>query len=183
VSKLIRKPLAIPAGVAVVQQGGSIEVKGDKGRLHHHVHPLVEVKVGETAIDVAFRNRSKPARAMAGTTYALLRNLLLGVSRGFEKRLVMTGVGYRAQLAGDTLSLSLGFSHPVAFAVPADLAVEVPSQNEVVVRGIDKQRVGWFAASIRAQRPPEPYKGKGVAYAGEIIRRKLGRKKLSGGKG
>ena len=160
----------------VKMDGQKVSVKGAKGQLELDVHPSVEVAQQEGDLRVAARSEGGNM-AMAGTMRALLNNMVTGVSAGFEKRLDLVGVGYRAQMQGSALNLSLGFSHPVNFEAPEGVSLETPSQTQIVVSGIDKQKVGQAAANIRAYRPPEPYKGKGIKYADEIIVRKEAKKK------
>jgi len=176
-SRIANKPIPIPQGVEVNLQGQDIAVKGAKGNLAQRVHDHVEVTVEDGVIRVRPRIDAKQAVAMAGTMRALINNMVTGVSQGFEKRLQLVGVGYRAQVQGKKLNLSLGFSHPVVYQIPEGITIECPSQTEVVVRGADKQKVGQVAAEIRAFRPPEPYKGKGIRYADEHIVRKEAKKK------
>jgi large subunit ribosomal protein L6 len=169
-------PISVPKGVEVNFSGQHVNVKGSKGVLEHDIHDSVTVenKDGE----LSFTAKDEPgAIAHAGTARALLNNMITGVSNGFEKKLELVGVGYRAQAQGNSLNLTLGFSHPVNYPVPEGITIETPSQTEVVVKGIDKQVVGQVAAEIRAYRPPEPYKGKGVKYADEHIIRKEAKKK------
>jgi large subunit ribosomal protein L6 len=176
-SRIAKAPVAIASGVDVKINGQQVAVKGSKGSMELTVNDLVEVKQEEGQLSVAPRADEKDSWAMAGTMRALLNNLIVGVSAGFEKRLTLIGVGYRAQAKGKTLNLSLGFSHPVDYAVPEGITIETPSQTEVVVSGCDKQKVGQVAAEIRAFRPPEPYKGKGVRYTDEHVVRKEAKKK------
>jgi large subunit ribosomal protein L6 len=176
-SRVANNPVEIPKGVEVTLAGQTVKVKGAKGEMVHETHPLVEVSQEESVLKFAARNSESSANALAGTTRALINNMVTGVSQGFEKKLQLIGVGYRAQAQGNKLNLALGFSHPVDFEVPAGVTVETPSQTEVVVKGIDKQQVGQVAANIRAYRPPEPYKGKGVRYADEHVVRKEAKKK------
>lgn len=176
-SRISKNPVEIPAGVTVSLSGQDIDVKGPKGQLSHTVHADVEVSQEDNLIKVSARNGSKIANAMAGTTRALVSNIVTGVNQGFEKKLSLVGVGYRAQMQGKDLNLTLGFSHPVNHAVPEGVTIETPSQTEIVVKGIDKQKVGQVAAEIRAYRSPEPYKGKGVRYADEHIILKEAKKK------
>jgi large subunit ribosomal protein L6 len=176
-SRVAKNPVALPAGVTVKLEGGVIEVKGAKGTLSMTIHSDVEVSQEENTLTFKARNGGKQANAMAGTTRALVNNMVTGVSQGFERKLQLVGVGYRAQAKGRVLNLSLGFSHPVDFNLPEGVDAETPSQTEIVLKGIDKQRVGQVAADIRAIRPPEPYKGKGVRYADEIVRIKEAKKK------
>ncbi len=175
-SRVANAPIALPSGVEVKMDGQKVSVKGAKGQLELDVHPSVEVAREDSDLRVAARAEGG-SLAMAGTMRALLNNMVTGVSAGFEKRLVLVGVGYRAQMQGSALNLSLGFSHPVNFEAPEGVSLETPSQTQIVVSGIDKQKVGQAAANIRAYRPPEPYKGKGIKYADEIIVRKEAKKK------
>jgi large subunit ribosomal protein L6 len=176
-SRVAKKPVEVPSGVEIKIDGRAVTVKGGKGTLQHTIHGSVEVKQDDNILSFAPRDGSKAAMALAGTTRALLDNMVTGVSNGFEKKLQLVGVGYRAQAQGQKLNLTLGFSHPVDYPVPEGVTVETPSQTEIVVRGADKQKVGQVAAEIRAYRPPEPYKGKGVKYADEVIVRKEAKKK------
>ncbi|VAW91082.1 LSU ribosomal protein L6p (L9e) [hydrothermal vent metagenome] len=170
-------PVEIPKGVDVSISSQHISVKGSKGTLEHDVHPAVEVTAADNVISFVAREGAAGAPAQSGTARALINNMLTGVSEGFQKKLLLVGVGYRAQAQGKILNLTLGFSHPVAYELPEGISVETPSQTEIIVSGIDKQRVGQAAAEIRAFRPPEPYKGKGVKYADEHIMRKEAKKK------
>ncbi|WJW75033.1 50S ribosomal protein L6 [Thiohalobacter sp. IOR34] len=176
-SRVAKKPVEIPAGVEISIDGQIVKVKGPKGALEQELHASVEIKQDGSMLSFLPREESKPAWAHSGTARALLNNMITGVSKGFEKKLQLVGVGYRAQAQGSTLNLTLGFSHPVDYKVPEGVTVETPSQTEVVVKGADKQKVGQVAAEIRAFRPPEPYKGKGVRYADETIIRKEAKKK------
>ena len=176
-SRIANAPVTLPQGVEVSVNGQTVGVKGPKGSLQHEVHRDVEVVFEDSLVKFKARSGSKPAVAQAGTARALVNNLVTGVHAGFEKRLTLIGVGYRAQSKGKSLSLALGFSHPVNFPVPDDIEIETPSQTEIIVRGIDKQRVGQVSAIIRAYRPPEPYKGKGVRYSDEYVVRKEAKKK------
>jgi large subunit ribosomal protein L6 len=173
----VLKPVTIPSGVTVNISGQGLEVKGSKGALNHKVHAEVEIKQDADSVSFAPRTESKPVYALVGTTRALFNSMIKGVSEGFERKLELVGVGYRAQAQGKVLNLTLGFSHPVEYAVPEGITVETPSQTEILVKGIDKQVVGQVAAEIRAYRPPEPYKGKGVRYSDERIVRKEAKKK------
>jgi large subunit ribosomal protein L6 len=169
-------PIAIPKGVDVTISGQRVNVKGSKGAMDHDVHPSVTVAQNDG--ELTFEHSGEPgAVAQAGTARSLMRNLMTGVSDGFEKKLELVGVGYRAQAQGKTLNLTLGFSHPVNYPVPEGITIETPSQTEIVVKGMDKQVVGQVASEIRAYRPPEPYKGKGVKYADEQIIKKEAKKK------
>lgn len=174
-SRVAKKPIAIPSGVEVNIAGQNVKAKGPKGELSMELHPAVQVAQEENELKISCDNNAN--MAMAGTVRALLSNVVEGVGKGFERKLELVGVGYRAQAKGNVLSLSLGFSHPVDYAVPDGISIETPSNTEIYVRGTDKQKVGQVAAEIRAFRPPEPYKGKGVKYADERIIRKEAKKK------
>jgi len=174
-SRIAKAPISVAKGVDIKIDGQHVTVKGGKGTMELDVHPTVSVSLDDGVIGVTPANDS--AWAMAGTMRALLGNMVHGVSKGFEKKLELVGVGYRAQGKGKVLNLNLGFSHPIDYPVPEGITVSTPSQTEVVVTGTDKQRVGQVAAEIRAFRPPEPYKGKGVRYADERIIRKEAKKK------
>lgn len=176
-SRVADNPVTVPSGVDVKLSGQRIDVKGSKGALVMDVHERVEISFEDGVLKFAPRSGDKQSNAMAGTTRALVNNMVTGVSQGFERRLQLQGVGYRAQAEGNKLSLQLGFSHPVEYQLPEGIAVETPSQTEIVVSGVSKQLVGQVSAEIRAFRPPEPYKGKGVRYAGEQVRRKEAKKK------
>jgi len=174
-SRIGRKPIPILEKVKVEVKDGVVYVEGPKGRLSLKLDPLINVKVEDNEIVVERKNDSKRAKSMHGTTRALINNMVTGVKQGFKRGLEIVGTGYKAQLKGSTLVLQLGFSHPVEVNVPQDLKVSVEGQNKIFVEGIDKQKVGQFAASIRAIFPPEPYKGKGIRYIGEEVRKKLGK--------
>jgi large subunit ribosomal protein L6 len=177
-SRVAKKPVSVPSGVDVSIDGQVVKVKGAKGQMEHALSALVDVNKNDAnEVTVGVREESKDAWSMAGTTRAIINNLVTGVSDGFEKRLQLIGVGYRAQAQGKVLNLSLGFSHPVNYQLPEGITAETPSQTEIVVKGIDKQQVGQVAAEIRAFRPPEPYKGKGVRYVDEYVARKEAKKK------
>ena len=176
-SRVAKNPVAIPAGVEITLNGQDLTVKGGKDSMSWNVHEKVEIKQEESQLVFAARNGEKQAWALAGTTRALVNNMIIGVSTGFEKKLVLNGVGYRAKATGRTLNLTLGFSHPVDYELPEGISVDTPSQTEIVLKGADKQQLGQVAAEIRAFRPPEPYKGKGVRYADENVRRKEAKKK------
>ncbi|HEY5703923.1 MAG TPA: 50S ribosomal protein L6 [Gammaproteobacteria bacterium] len=175
-SRIANNPITLPSGVEVTINGSSVVVKGKNGEMKHDAHPLVDVKQEDGLLKFAARNNSKNARALSGTTRALIQNMVTGVSDGFERKLEINGVGYRAQAQGKVLNLTLGFSHPVNFNIPEGITIETPSQTEIIVKGMDKQKVGQVAANIRDYRPPEPYKGKGVRYTGERIIRKEAKK-------
>ena len=170
-------PVPLPKGVALTQDGGAVLVKGPKGELRLALNPNVAVNVAEGAALISSLSEAQTAQAVAGTTRALLSNMVNGVSKGYERKLELVGVGYRAQAQGRKLNLTLGFSHPVAYPVPEGITIETPSQTEIVIKGVDKQKVGQVAADIRRYRPPEPYKGKGVRYSGEKVVLKEAKKK------
>jgi large subunit ribosomal protein L6 len=176
-SRIAKKPVALPSGVTVNLSGNTLALKGSKGEMRLVLDRSVKVEQEEGALKVRQLEDDHRAHAIAGTTRALLNNMVTGVSRGFERKLTLVGVGYRAQVQGRNLNLTLGFSHPVVFAIPAGITIETPSQTEIIVRGVDKQLVGQVAADIRAFRPPEPYKGKGVRYADEQVILKETKKK------
>ena len=176
-SRVGKKPVPIPAGVTASVDGQTVKVKGSKGELFFRVPDEVSVAMKDGAVTVEPRSQSKDARSRWGLSRAQVANLVHGVSAGFEKKLEITGVGYRAAMAGKVLKLSLGYSHDVDYEVPAGITVTTPRPTEIVIAGIDRQKVGQTAAEIRAFRGPEPYKGKGVKYAGEFIFRKEGKKK------
>jgi large subunit ribosomal protein L6 len=176
-SRIAKAPVTIPSGVDIKLDGNKMTVKGSKGQLSHILSSSVNIDIAENVIHMQWDKDNKEATAQAGTARAILNNMVTGVSAGFEKKLTLIGVGYRAQAKENILSLSLGFSHPVDFEVPAGITVETPTQTEIVLKGTDKQLVGEVAAKIRAYRPPEPYKGKGVRYADEHVVRKEAKKK------
>ena len=176
-SRVAKMPVVLPAAVEITESGQQVTVKGPKGALSHTIHDLVEMVREDGAVTFRPRDESQSANALAGTTRALVSNLVTGVSSGFERKLELVGVGYRAQAKGRTLNLTLGFSHPVDYELPEGVTAETPSQTEILVKGCDKQKVGQVAAEIRAYRPPEPYKGKGVRYADEVVVRKEAKKK------
>ncbi|MFZ0487053.1 MAG: 50S ribosomal protein L6 [Arenicellales bacterium] len=176
-SRIANVPVSIPAGVQLNLDGQNISVKGPNGELRIAAHELVRLEQEDGQFKVYSRKDSKEAVALAGTTRALVNNMVQGVTNGFERRLEIIGVGYRAQAQGHKLNLTLGFSHPVVYDVPEGVTVETPTQTEIVVKGADKQQVGHVAAEIRAYRPPEPYKGKGVRYSDEHVVRKQAKKK------
>ncbi|WP_196139415.1 50S ribosomal protein L6 [Aliikangiella sp. G2MR2-5] len=176
-SRVANNPVVIPSGVTVDLKGVTLSVKGSKGELKQDIHASVDVNVEDSQITFAGRDGMPGAKALSGTMRSLVNNMVTGVSEGFEKKLQLVGVGYRAKAQGKNLDLTLGFSHPVVYEVPEGITIETPSNTEIVVKGVDKQLVGQVAANIRAYRPPEPYKGKGVKYADEHIRRKEAKKK------
>ncbi len=176
-SRVAKNPVVVPSGVEVVLAGNEVSVKGPLGTITRAVSANVSVvREGDALLCKALDN-SREADAMSGTTRALLANMVQGVSKGFERKLTLVGVGYRAQAAGDALNLSLGFSHPVVHQMPAGVTVQTPTQTEILLKGMDKQRVGQVAAEIRAYRAPEPYKGKGVRYSDEVVILKETKKK------
>jgi len=174
-SRIANQPVELPSGVEIKVNGQNIRAKGAKGEMELVLHPSVKLVQEDTTLSVKADNKN--AVAMAGTMRSLLNNLVIGVSQGFERKLELVGVGYRAQAKGKVLNLALGFSHPVEYAVPEGITIDTPSQTEVVIKGYDKQKVGQVAAEIRAYRPPEPYKGKGVKYSDERVIRKEAKKK------
>ncbi|AWB59029.1 MULTISPECIES: 50S ribosomal protein L6 [unclassified Colwellia] len=176
-SRVAKAHVAIPAGVTITLSGQDIKVKGPMGELSHTIHGAVVVSQEENNIITNIVADVKGAWAQAGTVRSLINNMVEGVSKGFEKKLLLNGVGYRAKAAGKNLNLSLGFSHPVDHAIPDGITVETPSQTEIILKGADKQLVGQTAANIRAYRKPEPYKGKGIRYSDENVRRKEAKKK------
>lgn len=176
-SRVAKKPVVYPAGVEVTVSGSNIKIKGPKGVVELNVHTAVEIEKGDNQILFVPKAGVVAADALAGTTRALVNNMVSGVTKGFERKLILIGVGFKAQAQGNVLNLALGFSHPVKFNVPDGITIETPIQTEVLIKGIDKHLVGQVAAKIRAIRPPEPYKGKGVRYEGEVVVQKEGKKK------
>lgn len=176
-SRIAKNPIALPKGAEVNIQEQLVKVKTNKGAVEFNVHADVAVSLEDNTLTFAPRNTSIAANALAGTTRALLNNIVLGLTQGFERKLTLVGVGYRAQVQGSNLNLVLGFSHPVNFPIPEGISIETPTQTELLVKGTDKQMVGQVAAKIRAFRPPEPYKGKGVRYSDEVIILKETKKK------
>ena len=176
-SRVAKAPVAVPAGVDVSVADNVLTIKGSKGTLTQVINEKVELTQADNEITFAPANNDDANWAMAGTFRALINNMVVGVTEGFEKKLKLVGVGYRVNAQGNKLDLSLGFSHPVVYNVPSDMTVETPSNTEIVLKGADKQQLGQVAAEIRAFRPPEPYKGKGVRYADERIIRKEAKKK------
>ena len=174
-SRIGKKPVQIPAGVTVTIDGTTVSAKGSKGELTRTFSDLVSITQEGDVLTVARVDESKESNAQQGLVRTLIHNMVVGVSEGFEKKLEMTGVGYRATLKGADLELSLGYSHPILYKCPENITFEVPDNTHVNVKGISKEQVGQVAAEIRSKRPPEPYKGKGVHYVGEHIRRKLGK--------
>jgi len=176
-SRVADDPVKVVDGVTVVAVDQEVKVDGPKGALSLSINPLVKVNVKDGLIFFVPATSDRNAQAVAGTTRALVNNMVVGVSQGFEKRLELQGVGYRAQAKDNHLSLQLGFSHPVDYKLPEGISAETPSQTEIIVSGNDKQKVGQVCAEIRSFRPPEPYKGKGIRYLGEYVRRKEAKKK------
>ncbi len=176
-SRIAKAPVVIPAGVEFKLDGQSLSIKGSKGSLGLDVHPSVTVASEEGLLQFAARDGSKQAKALSGTMRSLANNMVVGVSQGFEKKLELIGVGYRGAVKGSVLNLTLGFSHPVNYQLPEGVSAEMPTQTAIVLKAADKQKLGQAAAEIRAFRPPEPYKGKGVRYADENVRRKEAKKK------
>ncbi|MCZ6880281.1 MAG: 50S ribosomal protein L6 [Gammaproteobacteria bacterium] len=176
-SRVAKKPVELPGGVEVKLSGSQVSIKGSMGNLTLDLHADIQVEQEDGTLRVKVRREEQSVIAIAGTTRSLLANMIEGVTAGFERKLELRGVGYRAAIQGNMLKLTLGFSHPVNYQVPEGVTVETPSQTEVVVKGVDKQKVGQVAAEIRAYRPPEPYKGKGVRYFDERVRIKEAKKK------
>ncbi|KXU95828.1 50S ribosomal protein L6 [Caballeronia pedi] len=176
-SRVGKSPIALPQGAEVAIKGDVITVKGPLGTISQPANKLVNVTNDNGTLKLAPANESREANAMSGTMRALVANMVQGVTKGFERKLTLVGVGYRAQAQGDKLNLSLGFSHPVVHQMPEGVKAETPSQTEIVIKGIDKQKVGQTAAEVRGYRPPEPYKGKGVRYSDEVVILKETKKK------
>ena len=176
-SRVAQQPIEIPPGVEVAVDGRSVTVKGKKGSLQQELHPSVDLQRSDNVLTLSPREGVGGSHAQAGTARALMGNMVKGVSEGFERKLALVGVGYRAQAKGQVLQLTLGYSHPIDYQLPEGVTVETPTPTEVVVKGIDKQKVGQVAAIIRSYRSPEPYKGKGVRYADEMVVRKEAKKK------
>ena len=178
-SRIGRAPITVPADVTVTINGNVVEVKGAKGTLTQEFHPDIKIAMEGNVIIVTRPSDNKNHRALHGLTRTLINNMIIGVTKGYSKELEINGVGYRAAKSGKDVTLTLGYSHPVIVSDSADITIEVPSPNKLVISGIDKQKVGQFAAEVRSKRPPEPYKGKGIKYVDEVIRRKEGK---AGGK-
>jgi large subunit ribosomal protein L6 len=174
-SRIGKKPIPIPAGVEVTCEGNTVVVKGPKGTLKRTVHPDMKVVVENQAIRVERPSDDRLHRSLHGTTRSIIANMVEGVTNGFSKSLELVGVGYRAAKSGDTVTLSVGFSHPVVLPKEEGIEIDVPAANKLVIRGIDKEQVGRYAAMVRSIREPEPYKGKGIKYEDEVIRRKVGK--------
>ncbi|MEM7168281.1 MAG: 50S ribosomal protein L6 [Planctomycetota bacterium] len=179
-SRIGKQPVAVPAGVKVEVKGRTVAVEGPKGKLAWEHHSEVKVDVADARVTVDRASGSKLAHALHGTTRQLIQNMVTGVSKGFEKQLDIVGVGYSAKVAGKDLVLQIGFCHDVKMTPPANVEIEVPQPTRIVIKGPDRQKVGQFAAEIRRVRPPEPYKGKGIRYTGEEIRRKAAKSFGSG---
>ena len=180
-SRIGKKPIDVPKGVTIQVAAGAIAVKGPKGELKLPLRPEVDVKLEGATLTIAARSEEREARALQGTARAILQNMITGVSKGYEKKLEINGVGYEAEVKGKKLVLKLGFNRPVTYDVPATVTVEAPTVTSLLIKGIDLQQVGMVASSIRKLRKPEPYKGKGIKYAGEVIKRKAGKAFASGG--
>ncbi len=176
-SRIANNPVDVPGSVNVTLDGQTVSVKGGKGTLNLTVHELVEIRMEDNALLLAATKSDRNSNALVGTFRSLINNMVLGVSDGFQKSLELQGVGYRAQIRGKKLILTLGFSHPIEYSIPDGIEVETPTQTQILVKGIDKQLVGQVSAEIRSFRPPEPYKGKGVRYIDEHVRRKEAKKK------
>lgn len=181
-SRIGKKVIELPKGVSVAFEGQTVAVKGPKGELKARVHPAISVVIEGQKVHVNRSSDEKFHRALHGLWRANIQNMVIGVSSGYERKLEIVGVGYRAEMKGRKLNLQVGFSHPILFGPPEGIKVEAPSQTNIVISGIDKQLVGLTAAKIRSFRPPEPYKGKGIKYEGEAIRRKAGKAAASGAK-
>ncbi|MBI3587356.1 MAG: 50S ribosomal protein L6 [Ignavibacteriales bacterium] len=181
-SRIGRKPIPIVKGINVTTKDGLITVKGPKGELSAKVHPDISVEVGQAEILLTRASDEKQTRALHGLWRALLQNMITGVTQGYSRKLEIVGVGYRAEMKGKKLHLLVGYSHPILFGPPEGVALETPTQTNIIISGIDKQLVGLVAAKIRSFRPPEPYKGKGIKYEGEYIRRKAGKAAATGAK-
>ena len=176
-SRVAKNPIQILKGVDINIENGVVKAKGSKGELEFVLPDSVSLNMSEETLNVEYDESNQQSVALAGTTRSLVNNMIIGVSEGFEKKLELVGVGYRAKASGKLLELTLGFSHPVVYELPAGVTAETPSQTEVLIKSVDKQKLGQVAAEIRAFRPPEPYKGKGVRISGEYIRRKEAKKK------
>ncbi len=176
-SRIAKAPVTIPSGVDIKVSGNNLTVKGSKGSLSFDFDSSVSIEIADNVASMVWNKDDKKATAQAGTARAIMNNMVIGVSTGFERKLSLVGVGYRAQAKENILSLSLGFSHPVDFEVPVGISVETPTQTDIILKGSDKQLLGQVAAKIRAYRPPEPYKGKGVRYSDEHVARKEAKKK------
>ncbi len=180
-SRIGKMPVAIPSGVTINLDGKHLSVEGPKGKLERDIHPDIDVVIEGAELVVTRPSDDKKHRALHGLTRALVHNMVVGVTEGFKKDLELVGVGYRAAKQGDNLVLTVGYSHPVEMAPADGITIEVPTPNRVAILGIDKEKVGAFAANVRAVRPPEPYKGKGIKYEGEVIKRKAGKAGVKAG--
>jgi large subunit ribosomal protein L6 len=176
-SRIAKNPITVPAGVDVKINDNTVQVKGPKGTLTQTLHSKVEVVLDQGTISFNLEGKNDYVRMQSGTARALINNLVQGVSKGYERKLMLVGVGYRAAVQGSTLNLTLGYSHPINFPIPQGIQIETPTQTEILVKGIDKQLVGQVSANIRAYRRPEPYKGKGIRYSDEVIIQKETKKK------
>jgi len=176
-SRIAKNPLTVPAGVDVKINDNTVQVKGPKGTLTQTLHSKVEMVLDKGVITFNLEGKNDYVRMQSGTARALINNLVSGVTKGFERKLMLVGVGYRAAVQGSTLNLTLGYSHPINFPIPQGIQIETPTQTEILVKGIDKQLVGQVSANIRAYRRPEPYKGKGIRYSDEVIIQKETKKK------
>lgn len=176
-SRIAKEPVVVPQGVEVSIDGQNVSMKSKLGAMNYNVHPLVNIVFENNEIKVNTVDSSKDSNMQSGTTRAILHNMVVGLDKGFEKKLQLVGVGYRASVKGDVLTLALGFSHPIEHKLPAGVTCEVPSQTEIVLKSYDKALLGQVAADIRSYREPEPYKGKGVRYATEVVRLKEAKKK------
>lgn len=176
-SRVANAPVELPSAVKVDLKGQDLNVSGKNGSLSLVVHSKVEVRQEDSALKLSAKDNSQEAKALAGTMRSLINNMVIGVSQGFEKKLLLNGVGYRAKATGKSLNMSLGLSHPVDFDMPEGVSVETPSQTEIILKSADKQLLGQIASEVRAFRPPEPYKGKGIRYSDENVRRKEAKKK------
>ncbi len=174
-SRIGKAPITVPAGVEVKVDGSTVTVKGPKGTLTREFKPSIKVEVDGSVIHVTRPDDEAANRSLHGLTRTLIHNMIIGVTDGFQKTLEINGVGYRCQKQGKDLTLNLGFSHPVVISDTEDITIEAPQPNQIIIKGIDKQKVGQFAAEVRGKRPPEPYKGKGIKYTDEVIRRKEGK--------
>lgn len=174
-SRIGRKPIVVPEKVKVEIKDGSIHIKGPKGELSFSIPYLITAELAEGTIVIQRKSEDKKVKSLHGTTRALINNMMIGITEGFRKELEIVGMGYKVQMKGENLVLQIGFSHPVEIVPPAGLKVSTSGPNRIVIEGIDKQKVGQFAAQIRALYPPEPYKGKGIRYVGEEVRKKLGK--------
>ncbi len=176
-SRIANNPIVVPQNVNLNIDGKSFLIKGSKGELSYQIHESVDFSFDDNTLKFSWDDKDKKAKSQAGTSRAILNNMIQGVANGFEKKLALVGVGYRAQVKGKVLNMTLGFSHPIDFPIPEGITIETPSPTEIIIKGIDKQKIGQVSAKIRSFRPPEPYKGKGVRYADEYIARKEAKKK------